>query len=193
MTSELGRRIGSAKTIFETLQRVWRHSSITLSRKLLIFDACVVSKLTYGLAAAHLNAAGLRRLDGFQARCLCKILGIAHSFWSRISNAEVLRRANSSRVSLAIQRQQMVLMGRIARGELGEQVRECFFMAGTCQLPPLPGRRRVGRPRHTWRQSVHELCLRAAGSMQQLESFLSPSEGATLRWRRVVDRFIHTL
>ena len=53
----------------------------------------IVQKLLYGLEGAWINAAGKRKLDGFHARCLRKVLGVPHAYYSRVSNAEVLRRA----------------------------------------------------------------------------------------------------
>ena len=190
--SEIGRRIGAAKAEFDTLRRVWAHAGISSKRKLRIFDACVMSRLSYGLSAVFLNKAALRRLDGFQAQCLRKLLGISHSYWSRIPNTEVLRRAESTKITWRIQQHQMILMGRIARGELGEQVRSYFFSEGTVQLQPLPGIRRVGRPRQTWMATVHDHCLKAAGCPLNLEQLLAAGEGASIRWRACVNRHIHT-
>ena len=70
ITSELGKRLGFAQSDFTALQRVWKHSSLNRSRKIRIFNACICSKLMYGLFTAAFTAKEKRRLDGFQARCL---------------------------------------------------------------------------------------------------------------------------
>ena len=59
----VARRIGEAKAIFDNLQTVWRHANITRQRKLILFKACVVSKLMYSLSSCCMNVAQLRRLD----------------------------------------------------------------------------------------------------------------------------------
>ena len=59
--SEINRRIGMAKADFETLMRVWRHTSISRKRKLRIFDACIISILSYGLMPMCLNAMEKKR------------------------------------------------------------------------------------------------------------------------------------
>ena len=72
--SELGRRIGLAQADFDTLQKIWKHSTLKRPKKLRIFEACVCTNLTYGLFTAAFTAKAKRRIDGFQARCLRKIL-----------------------------------------------------------------------------------------------------------------------
>ena len=52
---ELSRRLGMAAGEFRQLSRLWRHSSLGRARKLEIFNAVILPKLLYGLAAAWLN------------------------------------------------------------------------------------------------------------------------------------------
>ena len=84
IVSELSRRLGCARAEFDTLARVWSHSSLSTQRKLQIFEACVQTKLLYGLHAAWLRKHGLAKIDSFHVLCLRKILGIPHSYISRI-------------------------------------------------------------------------------------------------------------
>ena len=73
---EICRRLGEAKGQFDKLARVWRHSTLHPQQKIRIFQACVVSKLLYCLHTMWLNKAELRKIDGFQAKCLRSILHI---------------------------------------------------------------------------------------------------------------------
>jgi len=68
VSKELSRRLGMAHPEFRALSRIWRHSSLGRKRKIKIFEATVLPELLYGLAAAWLNKAERRRLDGFQNR-----------------------------------------------------------------------------------------------------------------------------
>jgi hypothetical protein len=43
--TELNARLGAARSDFETLCKVWSHTSISKDRKLQLFNACVVNKL----------------------------------------------------------------------------------------------------------------------------------------------------
>ena len=82
--SELSRRIGMATGDFRCLQKFWGHAGIGRKRKLELFHALVVSKLVYGLSTMCFVKAQRRRLDGFYARCLRRVLGIPAAFVSRV-------------------------------------------------------------------------------------------------------------
>ena len=81
-------RCGNAKRDFNTLTSVWRHSNLTRQQKIAIFNAVIITKLTYGFATCWLNAAQRRKLDRFQNRCLRQIWGIPAAFVSRTSNTQ---------------------------------------------------------------------------------------------------------
>ena len=89
--SELSRKIGAAKADFNQLQQFWAHSSVSIRSKLQYFNVFIVVKLRYGLATVWLVTAQRRRLDGFVARCVRRILRIPSAFMSRVSNAVVLK------------------------------------------------------------------------------------------------------
>ena len=104
--AELSRRIGRARSEFDSLQRVWSHSTMSTKRKINVYLACVESTLLYSLHTSWLHQHELARLNAFQARCLRRILGIKHSYVSRVSNAAVLQRAGRGKLSdLLLQRQ----------------------------------------------------------------------------------------
>ena len=183
--SELSRRLGVATSDFRALAKVWRHSSITRARKVELFNACVVSKLLYALHVAWLGVAGQRRLDAFQARCLRKIFGIGHSYWSRVSNEAVRCQARSKPLSELLLERQLLLMGSIARRSDTDVSRKCVFEPGTVNLRQL-GRRRRGRPRHTWCKCVYEKALEVAGGASRLNEFWQPTVEAEKAWKKAV-------
>ena len=47
--AEVARRIGIAFVDLNLLERVWSHANISQTRKVQIFNACIVSKLAYSL------------------------------------------------------------------------------------------------------------------------------------------------
>ena len=59
-----------------------------------IYNAIIVSQLTYGLNTVRLTPGMLKRLDAFQMRGLRYILGIDHAYFSGVSNEEVYGKAN---------------------------------------------------------------------------------------------------
>ena len=99
-----------------------------------MFGACVVLKLMYGLHTGWLSKGARRRLDGFQARCLRRILRIPPAFVSRVSNEQVRQQAGGqTKVSLMLLRCQLRLLGRIARSQ-GGVLRDVVFEPGTFNL-----------------------------------------------------------
>ena len=150
IASEIRRRLGAAQADLNVLSRVWRHSTLNRKKKLRIFDACICSKLCYGLFTAALNAKDQRRIDGFQARCLRRIFGIPHAYYSRISNATVLQIALQAPLSEKIYTQQSNYLRKIAERERDDPTRASIFEAGGMVLRRPAGARDRGRPRKKW-------------------------------------------
>ena len=133
------------------------HSSLQRYKKLRIFDACICTKLTYGLFTAALNAKENRRLDGFQARCLRRILKIPHAYYSRISNATVLQIARETPLSAKIHRQQCSDFEKLAGRVHGDPTRTCIFEPGGTALRSLGRGRGRGRPRLKWIDKIQKV------------------------------------
>ena len=148
--SELGRRLGAGWSDFCKLSRLWKHTSLSRARKVQILQAVITSRLLYSLGSAWLNVAEIRRLNGFQCRCLRLIFGIKPSFVSRISNSSVLRQSGQIPYGRQLLRQQLLLFGHVARAPATDPLRKLTFVPGS--LLPATGHyiRRVGRPRNEW-------------------------------------------
>eukprot|EP00972_Heterocapsa_arctica_P088375 13030634-Heterocapsa_arctica.AAC.1 len=78
----------------EKLNTFWTKSTSSIKWKLRVYDAVIVSKLFYGLEALSLTNADHAKLDAFQIRGLRKLLGIKHSFWSRVAHKDIVIQAN---------------------------------------------------------------------------------------------------
>ena len=144
--SEISRRIGTATGDFRRLQKLWNHASVAVADKPYYFRTLILSRLQYGLSTICLVTAQRRRLDGFYARCLRKIMRIPSAYISRVSNAIVLDRAGEQPFSHQLLRRQLLLLGKISLAPTGSPLRDSTFIPGT--LLPQVGRfvRRVGRP-----------------------------------------------
>lgn len=171
-SSELSRRIGTAAADFKKLQRVWSHSNLTLRRKVRIFDACVVTRALCGLTTVCLNQTERKRLDGFQARCLRQILKIAPSYYSRVSNCNVLLRAHSRPLSQQMLEQQLIYFGKVALRSEEDPTRQHLFEPGSLEPRRLHGTRRVGRPRLEWTTQIHGKAVEVAGCKENLQNLL---------------------
>ena len=192
IAAELGRRIGMAKADFNTLQKVWAHSTLSQRAKIRIFDACVVSKLTYGLQTACLSKAERRRLDGFHCRCLRRILRIPHAYVSRVSNNTVFERAHRKPLSTRLLQAQLLFLGQLARREGDDPVRRCIFQGGGFQMLPSLTRKR-GRPRATWIDETMKAANVIAGSAEKLSDYFAPSAQACRAWKGAVSRYCNSL
>jgi len=185
--SELSRKIGTARGDFNQLQRLWGHSGVPLEDKIKFFRAFVLSRLRYGLATIWLVTAQRRRLDGFVARCLRRILHIPASFVSRVSNADVFERAGMKPFTQQVLKQQFCLLRKAALTEADHPLRKDTFIDQT--LIPQIGRyiRRVGRPRQDWTTQLLREGWERFGH-NKFQTLLSDcSQGAEGRWRTCID------
>ena len=130
---ELNRKLGAAWADFSKLARLWNHASLLNDRRIRIYKAVVVSRLLYGLSTAWLNAAELRRLQGFHCRCLRRILGIAPAYFSRVSNLKVLEQAGEVSFDKQLLQSQLILYGRVVRAPDTDPIRKLTFIAGTTE------------------------------------------------------------
>jgi hypothetical protein len=148
--SELNRRLGAAWSDFCKSSRLWKHTTLPRTRKIQILQAVITSRLLYSLGSAWLNVAEMRRLNGFQCRCLRQLLGIKPSFISRVSNFSVLQQSGQISYGRQLLRQQLLLFGRVARAPETDPLRRLTFVPGSVR--PATGQcvRRVGRPRNEW-------------------------------------------
>jgi len=146
------------------------HSSCTWPRKLRIYSALIESKLLYSLSCMCLTAAEKRRLDGFQNRCIRKILGIKPSFISRVSNLAVLEKAAHPAAISLLEKRQMQLFGKIMRCDATHPLHRASFVPGL-RYKPITDRyvRRKGRPAKEWIPEMSKLALRLSGGWGQLE------------------------
>ena len=120
------------------------------TRKIEILQAVITSRLLYSLGSAWLNVAELRRLNGFQCRCLRQLLGIKPSFISRVSNSSVLQQSGQIPYGRQLLKQQLLLFGRVVRAPPTDPLRRLTFVPGSLQSATGYYVRRVGRPRNEW-------------------------------------------
>jgi hypothetical protein len=179
---ELARRIGAASGDFRALSRVWGHSSLSRTRKLEIFNATIISKLSYGLATAWLNTSARRRLNGFQNRSLRSISGIKPSFVSLVSNEAVLKATCQRPLCEHVARQQLLLYGKAARASPENLLRSATFCSGSLRATTSRYVQRRGRPALEWTSEVGKMALRIVGSSRELDTVI----GDAASWRKAV-------
>lgn len=157
---KLGRRIGCAKGELRKLCKVWAHSSLTTAKKLHIYQSLVETKLLYGLSCHCLNAAEMRRLNGFQARCIRQVMRIPAAYYSRVSNRIVLEKSGSTAASQLLERQQIRMLGRVLRAPQDSPLHKAVVIPGTVLPSTSHYIRRRGRPRKEWMTTVLQAASR---------------------------------
>ena len=182
---ELGRRLGAAWGEFQRYAHAWKHTAVSKKRKLEVFSALITSKVLYSLSSAWLNKAERRRIDGFQARCLRLILGIAHPYISRVSNKRVLQQSGQKSYSSQLLRQQLVLFGKICRSHDTDALRQLTFQPSSPRPATDSCKRPVGRPRHGWTKELYRKIRCRFSSDQRLYE----AAREQIKWREFCAEF----
>ncbi len=184
--SEVSRRLVEARKAFDSLSAVWAHANIPKHRKQQFFEACVITKLMYGLSSMWLLQADRSKLDSFYVKCLRCIHRIPHPMVSHVSNQRVLQTASAEQLSVQLLRHQLILYGKLYRRSWDNLVRQVALEPNNCTPWNWNTLRRVGRPRLQWNTSVYALALRLAeGSMNTLRALLSNPD----TWKKSVSTF----
>ena len=95
--------------------RVWNERGLKEETKIAVYGAVVLSSLLYGCESWTCYRRHHKKLDQFHLRCLCKILGI--TWMDKVSNQDVLRRANLPGVEALITKAQLRWSGHVMRME----------------------------------------------------------------------------
>ena len=156
-STELVRRLGVGRCSFNTLATVWKHANIPAERKLEIFQACVVSRVLYGLESVWLLKDQLRKLDAFYCTCLREIARVPPSFISRVADGDILSRFKVSPLSLILRRRQLQLYTKLVNQSAEELTRRVAIEVGGTKPRDWCPTRRVGRPCQRWTSSVYQL------------------------------------
>jgi len=173
LDTELNRRIGRAtSTLARLTKRVWENGKLTVTTKVAVYRACVLSTLLYGSEAWTLYSRQERRLNSFHLRCLRRILGI--KWTDRVTNVEVLTRANIPSLFTLLQQRRLRWLGHVHRMPDGRIPKDLLY--GELAT----GKRAKGRPQLRFK----DVCKR---DMKALD--IDPERWEELaddrdRWRR---------
>ena len=102
-------------------------------------------------------------MDGFHARCVRKIVGIQPSYWSRVTNLEVLALVHGQQLSILLLQQQLGLFGKIFRKPFDDVVRRAVFEVGSDEVKMHSKRMRKGRPKLYWATELHKIAVQISG------------------------------
>jgi len=92
--AEISNRMSKALGTCKKLKIFWRKNNADIGWKIQVYNAIIISQLIYGLNTLNITPAIKNRLNAFHMRGLRYILNIDHSYYSHISNEEVINRMN---------------------------------------------------------------------------------------------------
>ena len=166
------RGIGNAATTLARLtSRVWTIPKLTVETKMVVYNACVVSTLMYGNETWTTSARQEKRLNTFHMRSIRRILGI--SWQDRISNAEVLSRANLPSMFTLLRQRRLRWLGHIYHIEDGRIPKDNLYG----ELAS--GRRTKGRPQLHYK----DICKRDMQALDLNTESWEDLEADRTRWR----------
>ena len=142
------------------------------------------------MAAQGRRKAEQKRLNGFQARCLRKVLGIPHPYISRVSNEEVLRQADEKPLYHELLRRQMMLYGKEVRMPASSLQRQAALTPESSEPAVWQGKRSRGRPRQIRTTSVYEHVKVAFGDSAEGAALV---EVSAEEWKKKVSTYMMSL
>lgn len=166
-------RINKARHAFHTLRPIWRSSALSLRNKIRIFNTNVKSVLLYGSETWRTTKTNTHKLQTFINRCLRNILNIR---WPEvISNKDLWDRTKQTPIDQEIRKRKWGWIGHTLRKPTSNITRQSL------EWNP-QGKRKVGRPRQTWRRSTHAEAKAAGMTWAELKG----ASRNRVRWRSVV-------
>ena len=143
-TKDIIHRCALGNIAFQTFQKVWLNSKITLNKKLKVYEAQVVSVIMYNSSCWAAPMAALAKLDSCHRNHLRKIMNI---WWPRgmISNNTLYRRCNTTPLSERAALSRWKMLGHVLRSPENSPAQSalCFSIDAMNNLPGRVGRHRV--------------------------------------------------
>ena len=149
-TKETERRINLGNFKFHELQSaVWKQPGISISTKVQIYKATVISTVLYGAEAWTCTDEDYVRLNTFNTKRLRAIVGRARD---EISNAELYRMTRTQPLENQVRKYRLRWLGHVRRMDDTRLPKKILF--GETQ----GGRKGRGRPKKNWLDCVKDDC-----------------------------------
>jgi len=159
---EINARIQKASQALGRLRsKVLQHSGVSLATKLKVYIAVVLSSLLYGCETWTLYRRHMKQLEQFHQRSLRSIMRVR--WQDRITNQEVLDRANSTSIEAMILKTQLRWSGHVIRMDPQRIPRQVFYGELSAGL------RKQGRPKKRFKDQLKSSLKWAGITPKQLE------------------------
>jgi hypothetical protein len=167
-------RIGKARVAFVQLKNIWSSKEISIKTKIRLFNSNVKSVLLYGSETWRLIKGNIAKAQTFINSCLRQILQIRWPIV--ISNINLWARTQQIPVEEEIRKKRWGWIGHTLRKPQSSITRQALTWNPQ-------GRRKRGRPRHSWRRDIDLDVKTYSTTCSQLER-KAQDRGL---WRTVVD------
>jgi len=171
---DITRRIGIARGIFQTLNKIWTSKDISKATKMRVYETLVLSALLYNSETWTLKVTQQRRLKVFEMACLRKIEGVTRR--DRIRNEEICNRLELRQNILSrIQQRRLRYFGHINRMTNNRYPK-------TALNGHVHGQRGRGRPKKRWLDMIQSDCEEMGLEIQDITRLAQDRN----RWRRTI-------
>ena len=169
-------RINKARCAFNSLRPMWRSTALSLRSKIGLFNSNVKAVLLYGSETWRVTKTNTDKLQAFVKKCLRHILKIR---WpDKISNKDLWRTLKQRPIETDVKARKWGWIGHTLRKEKENIARHALDWNPQ-------GKRRVGRPRKTWRRTVEEEAKTAGLTWAQIKG----AAQNRVRWKCVTADF----
>jgi exonuclease III len=146
---EIQSRISKASQALGRLRnRVLNHHNVSLSTKLKVYNAVVLTSLLYGCESWTVYRRHISQLEKFHMRALRSILQIR--WQDKVTNLEVLDRADSTSIESMLLKAQLRWTGHVIRMS-DERIPKQLFFGELAE-----GHRKQGRPRKRYKDNLKD-------------------------------------
>lgn len=144
---EISTRLRKAGVAFGKLwHRVWKPKGVSLTTKIAVYRACVLSILLYGCQSWNTYRRHIQKLETFHHRCLRKIMGIP--WQDLVPTTEVLDRAGLPFIETMIRKARLKWLGHVRR--MPEHRYPLKILFSELSL----GKRNHSKPKQRWKDLV---------------------------------------
>jgi len=157
---EITIRLGKANTVFGRLGRLWASKKISVMVKVRLYESLVLAVLLYGAETWPMKQSTTKKLEVAHHRWLRKILHI--SWKDKVSNERIRLLTRQEKMENIIRERRLRWAGHVMRMDQGS------IPKAAVRWTPTNGKRKPGRPRTDWIQTVREDLKRRGACWEQL-------------------------
>lgn len=182
LDQEINARIQKASQALGRLRsKVLQHSGVSLTTKLKVYSAVVLTSLLYGCETWTLYRKHMKQLEQFHQRSLRSIMRIR--WQDRVSNQEVLDRANLTSIEATILKTQLRWTGHVIRMDSQRIPKQVFY--GVLAS----GSRKQGRPKKRYKDQLKANLKWTGLKPKELE----PAADDRVTWRALTKKAASSL